>query len=140
MKVKEFLKDIQRKQHAVDILKDQSEKLKIMAEYKGVAIDPNQPSHGTNDPHRTEEYICRAIDLSIRMDKLKLELLADIDTATMMILNLSDDKTLQIFWRRYIKFEKWEDIASELSITYQWVLKLHGRGLEELNRKYPNFS
>lgn len=140
MKIKEFLKNIQKKKNAITLIEEQIDTLKLMAEYKGVAIDPNQPSRGTDNPHRTEDYICRAVDLSNKLNQIKIEYLVDVEKATGMILNLNDDKTLQIFWRRYIKFMKWETIASELGITYQWTLELHGRGLEELNKKYPDFS
>lgn len=140
MKVKEFLKGIEKKEHAIQHLEDLIDKIKAMAEYKGVAINPNGGGSGTRDEDRMATYMCKAVDLENKLVRIKEQYNDDIERATMMILNISDGKTLQVMWMRYVKYQKWETIASDLDITYQWTLKLHGRGLEELQKKYPEFS
>ena len=54
-------------------------------------------------------------------------------------MSLKDARTLQIFSMRYLNYQTWESIADSLDITFQWVHKLHGRGLRELNERYKNF-
>lgn len=139
MKVKEFLKDIKRKKTTIEMLEDQMERLKIMAEYKGVAIDPNGGSKGSRDPHNNETLIAKAVDISVRLDKIKEELMEDIERATEMISSLSDDKVLKVFWKRYLNFQTWESIATDMDISFQWVHELHKRGLIELYKRYANF-
>ena len=140
MTIKEFLRDIGRKMAIIDMLDDQMGKLRAMAEYKGCAIDPNQGSHGTRNPHSTEDIMAKVVDISIEMDRKKVELAEAIAKATEMISSLSDQKTLRIFRKRYLELKTWERIADEMDITFQWVHQLHKRGLIELSRRYPDFS
>lgn len=140
MTIKEFLRDIGRKMAIIDMLDDQIGKLRSMAEYKGSAIDPNQGSHGSRNPHSTEDIWVKVADISIEMDRKKMELAEAIAKATEMISSLKDEKTLIIFRKRYLELKTWERIADEMDITFQWVHQLHKRGLIELSQRYPDFS
>lgn len=140
MTVKEFLRDIKRKRTAVEMLEEQMERLKAMAEYRGSVIDPNGGSRGSGDGHTLENIMVKALDISARLERTKEELMSDMEQATNMIMSLSDEKVMKVFWKRYLGFQTWESIATDMDISFQWVHELHKRGLSELHRKFPSFD
>lgn len=45
------------------------------------------------------------------------------------ILNISDERVRKLLHLRYIEFKTWESISVQMSCSYRWTLKLHGRAL-----------
>lgn len=138
MTVKDFLKDIKRKNASLDMLKEQLEKLRSMAVYKSPVMD-DIGGFGSPNVHSKEDLYAKIAETSEKLDRMQIELIEDIRKATEMIMSLKDARTLQIFSMRYLNYQTWENIADSLDITFQWVHKLHGRGLRELNERYKNF-
>lgn len=139
MTIKEFLRDIKRKNSSIKVIEAQISSLRDIAEYKTPVPDPIGGGHGTPDPHSRESLVAKLVDMTIDLDRMKMEYLDDIDKATKMILSLSDDKTILVFHKRYLQFRTWEYIAEDMDISTMWVHKLHKRGLIELSNKYPSF-
>ena len=138
MTVKNFLKDIKRKNASLDMLREQLEKLRSMAVYKSPVMD-DIGGFGSPNVHSKEDLYAKIAETSEKLDRMQIELIDDIRKATEMIMSLKDARTLQIFSMRYLNYQTWESIADSLDITFQWVHKLHGRGLRELNEKYKDF-
>ena len=138
MTVKDFLKDIKRKNASLDMLKEQLEKLRSMAVYKSPVMD-DIGGFGSPNVHSKEDLYAKIAETSEKLDQMQIELIDDIRKATEMIMSLKDARTLQIFSMRYLQYQTWESIADSLDITFQWVHKLHGRGLRELSERYKNF-
>ena len=42
------------------------------------------------------------------------------------------DKQKQLMHYRYIDGMKWEKVAAEMNMEYRWVLRIHGRALQEI--------
>lgn len=42
------------------------------------------------------------------------------------------DKQKQLMRYRYIDGMKWEKVAAEMNMEYRWVLRIHGRALQEI--------
>ena len=136
MTIKEFLRDIKRKDSCIKVIEAQIRAMRDVAEYKAPVIDPIGGGHGTPDPHSREYLIAKLADMRTELTELKLEYLKDIEKATKMILEIKDNKTLEVFSKRYLEFYTWEKIADSMGITFQWVHELHKRGLIELENKY----
>ena len=47
---------------------------------------------------------------------------------------LRNDEYEHILYKRYCLMKKWEEIALEMNYSYQWVCKLHGRALKEIEK------
>lgn len=135
MTVKEFLRDIKRKNTSIEILNEQLEKLRSIAEYKSPVMDDIGGGFSSPNVHSKEDLMCKVAEISEKLTKLKIEYLNDIDKATDMIMSLKDEKILNVFSKRYLEFKTWERIADEMDITFQWVHELHKRGLIELSKK-----
>lgn len=140
MKVKEFLREVRRIESLIEMKSDQCEKLRSIAIYKKGNLDPNNTILRSINPHAKEEIIVKMVDLSDEIAR-DIETLLNIkQKAIKMIDSLSDPRTVDIFNKRYFLGKKWEDIAYELGITFQWVHELHKRGLIELAKKFPEFT
>ena len=62
-----------------------------------------------------------------RLVDLKKEILAVIDA-------IQDADMIDILYKRYFQYKKWEQIALEMHYTYQWICKLHGRALQQVEK------
>ena len=74
-----------------------------------------------------EERMAELKDKVTEYIKLRTEVMATIS-------RVSNDDYQQILYKRYCQMEKWEEIALEMNCTYQWVCKLHGRALKEIEK------
>lgn len=139
MTIKEFLRDIKRKDSCIKVIEAQIRAMRDVAEYKAPVLDPIGGGHGTPDPHSRETLVAKLVDMTEDLESIRIGYLEDVDRAMKMILSLSDDKVLRVFHERYLEFRTWESIADRMGITFQWVHELHKRGLIELEKKYPSF-
>ena len=100
MTIKEFLRDIKRKNTSIEILNDQLEKLRSIAEYKSPVMDDIGGGFGSPNVHSKEDLMCKVAEISEKLTMLKIEYLNDIDKATDMIMSLKDEKILNVFSKK----------------------------------------
>ena len=86
------------------------------------------------------DAVCKALDLEaeIRSDEIRLQekkvfLLEIIGT-----IDICDCQTVLI--KRYFEHLTWEEIASRMFYSIRWIYKLHGRALEEIDKKLKEGS
>lgn len=58
---------------------------------------------------------------------LKKEIIGSIE-------KLADSDYIELLYKRYVEFKKWEQIAVDMNYDIRWVYRLHGRALEEINK------
>ena len=100
-------------------------------------IGSNVQSSVPND--RVCNTVMKIVDLSNQVDddiNEYIELKRIIRKTIKRVQNL---ELRLILHRRYVNLEKWEKIAVDLGYSYQWVIKLHGRGLVEFEEKNKHF-
>lgn len=76
-----------------------------------------------------------AAKLDEQMTKLKewqLEKVKMYECILDRIRRVEDDNQRALLMCRYIKGERWEDVASELGYTWRWTHKLHSRALDSI--------
>ena len=54
------------------------------------------------------------------------------------IQGLQNAKHIEILYKRYVEFKRFEIIAVEMDYTYQYIRELHGYALQEFERAYTN--
>lgn len=47
---------------------------------------------------------------------------------------LNDTKYVQVLYKRYVEYKRLEQIACEMSYTYQYIKELQKRGLQEFEK------
>lgn len=52
------------------------------------------------------------------------------------VCKMKNSTHIEILYKRYFAYMKWEEIAVQMNYSYQGVLKLHGRALQEFSKEY----
>lgn len=61
-------------------------------------------------------------------------LIAIREVAKNQLEQIKDWRYRAVLEQRYLLGESWEQIAAELGYTYRWVLRLHGKALQEFQK------
>ena len=128
---KEYLQQVRRAKIHIDSLQEEIETMKELAISIG-AISQGEKVMSSVSQDKMTDIICKIED---RMAELKDKVTEYIQLRAEVMATISkvdNDDYQQILYKRYCQMKKWEEIALEMSYTYQWVCKLHGRALEEI--------
>lgn len=103
----------------------------------GTSFEEKVP--GSHDVRSPQEKLFPMLDE--REKELGRKLVEYVDYKR-IILNAFDEMTnssyVDILYKRYFLYERWEQIAIEMKYSYQGVLKVHGRALQEFERVYTS--
>ena len=100
---------------------------------KATAVNPvlsDMPKGGGTD--KIQNAVCRIADIEADINReidRQIDLRARIETA---ICAIPDGRLRDLMRYRYIDGLTWEKIAVKMEISYQWVCKLHGDALKEI--------
>lgn len=64
------------------------------------------------------------------------ELIDKRNQAKALINKVEDESGRCVLYRYYILIQSWERIAVEMNYTIRWVYKLHGKALQDLEKKF----
>lgn len=94
----------------------------------------NDGSKPASRENSLEKTICKIIDYETEANK-KIDKLVDkkieIEKA---IEQIENQKQKEILEKRYLLFEKWEQIAVDMDIDLRWIYRLHNRALDNLKK------
>ncbi len=128
---KEYLQQVRKAKLHISSLQEEIETMKELAVSIG-SISQDEKVMSSVSQDKMADIICkiedRVAELKTKMTEY-IQLRAEIMAA---ISKVDNDDYQQILYKRYCQMKKWEEIALEMSYTYQWVCKLHGRALEEI--------
>lgn len=135
MTAKESFKQLARMDAFIDAKKQRVAALKALASSIGSPNLSGMPKNPSKSLSPMADAVCKALDLEAeiqsdeaRLQEEKVYLLELIGT-----LDNSDHQTVLI--KRYFEHLSWEAIASSMFYTTRWIYKLHGRALEEMDKK-----
>nr|DAI62361.1 MAG TPA: Protein of unknown function (DUF1492) [Caudoviricetes sp.] len=89
-------------------------------------------SSGAQD--KMAETICKINEKEDDWNNLMREFALARAEVIISIQKLNNTDYEQILYKRYCQSKKWEEIAMEMNYSYRWILKLHGRALEEFRK------
>lgn len=137
MTAKEYLMQVRNLESKMKILKEEIDTLREMVVSTG-AIQQGERvlSSGTQD--KMAETICKINEKECEWNDLMREFALARANVIINIQKLNNPEYEQILHKRYCQSKKWEEIALEMNYTYQWVCKLHGRALLELDKVLNN--
>ncbi len=128
---KEYLQQVRKAKLHISSLQEEIETMKELAVSIG-SISQDEKVMSSVSQDKMADIICkiedRVAELKTKMTEY-IQLRAEIMAA---ISKVDNDDYQQILYKRYCQMKKWEEIALEMSYTYQWVCKLHRRALEEI--------
>ena len=132
MTAKEFMKQHERIVEKIRQIEIQIYDIEQTLGVKGVNYD-SQP-HGSGISQVTESTATKLIELREvqrdLVDKLWIKRI-EIERVIFMIENATFAELLQ---RKYIRLQKWEDIATDMKFDSRYIYKLHGKALVEVDK------
>ena len=89
-------------------------------------------SSGTKD--KMASAVERIVDLEREIDR-DIDQLVNLKREVMSVIDKVEDPVLiDILYKRYFRYEKWEEIAIEMNYSYRQVTRLHGQALQEVRK------
>lgn len=89
---------------------------------------------GSGTGQRIENAMAKIVDAE-NIIQSEMEILMVALGEIRQLISLVDDQVLRlILHKRYLCYQKWEQIAADLNYSWQWVHKMHGRALNEILR------
>jgi hypothetical protein len=132
MTAKEFMKQHERIVEKIRQIEIQIYDIEQTLGIKGVNYD-SQP-HGSGISQVTESTATKLIELREMqrdlVDKLWTKRI-EIERVIFMIENATLAELLQ---RKYIRLQKWDDIATDMKFDSRYIYKLHGKALVEADK------
>lgn len=86
-----------------------------------------------------EKNVIRLVELEDKIFVEKVRLAAIKDTIIDQIQALEDKRYIDILYRRYVKYDKFEQIALDMSYDYVYLRALHGEALGCFEMTYSKF-
>jgi hypothetical protein len=138
MTAKEYLKQIEALDIKIRQKQDQLDCLKETAGGNAAIRYDKLNVQITVAPDMMERNVLRMVELEEKIwaDKLKMETLKDqiID----QIQSLEDERYIDLLFRRYVKYQKFEQIALDMSYDYVYIRELHGEALGAFEQEYKD--
>lgn len=135
MRAKEYLRSLKRLDVKIKNLQWELEEL----ENKAIGISSvdysgdNVQSSSRGDP----AFVKMMPKIKVVKDELEKTIEDFVEKRHEMILminNLSNTNHMQVLFKRYVEFKKFDDIATEMSYEVQSVKNLHWRAIQEFER------
>lgn len=139
MEAKEFFQQIR------NIDKQIGTKLEQLCQLETLATKVNStmsevPTFGTGNGRKMEDTIAKIIDLQSEVD-IDVDTLVDLKRKAMMIIcQIRNDKARLVMEERYLSGKTFEQISVDLDCSWQWVHKLHKKGLRAAEEIMKNIS
>ena len=138
MTAKEYLRQIEQLDIKIKQREDQFSRLRETAggaaaiRYDKVQIQQSvQADAMEREVIKLVELESRIIADKIKMEALKNEIIEQIQ-------KLDDTRYIDILYRRYVKYQKFEQIALDMSYDYVYIRELHGEALGAFEQENKN--
>lgn len=128
---KKYLEEIERYNSVIENKLAEIDQLKSLATSITTATsDTPVQSSGNND--RIGKIVADIADKEAKLKRLVDELVDERNERIKIIEQLEDRLQYTVLYKRYMKLMKIEDIAEEQHYSSRWILKVHSKGLNNI--------
>lgn len=139
MSPKEYLSEYRNMLIVIRNLEAEAEEAESLAMSTTMSTDVERvQSSGRND--KMAELASKAADIRIEIISKRSEALDSLHSIGKTISSVKNRDYKQVLHMRYIERNTWEKIAVEMGVTYQWVHRLHGRALQDVEKIINNLQ
>lgn len=89
---------------------------------------------------RIERLTIKYLELEKQIFEKKLKFQILKNRIVDEIQELSDERYINVLYKRYVEYKRYEKIAEEMNYSFDYVKELHKCALEEFAKKYPTKS
>lgn len=119
---------IQNKLSEIAQLRELSRSISAQNKEERVQTSPNYDKIGT--------AYAKIDDMERRLDKIIDEYVDKKEMITSQIESMEDEILYDILFSRYISKKTFEKIATKMGYSFKQITRLHGRALQEFEKKY----
>jgi hypothetical protein len=135
MDTKEYLGQISRLDKMI------KNKMTELAEFKELAyglsaINNEERVQSTPDFDKMSGKIAKIVDMENKIDSLIDEYVDKKNLIVSQIDSIENETYYEILFSRYIAKKTFEKIADEMSYSWRQIIRLHGRALQDFEKKY----
>ena len=124
MDAKEFLSGAFRMDQQVQSKLEQIEALRSLAEKMTIRIT-RDPVSRTPDPSGMENTVIRILEAEEELNR-RIDALVEMKMRIGRVIEQVRDPTLRlILEKRYLLFQRWDEISIDLDFTQRWILMKH---------------
>ncbi|MDD4608959.1 MAG: hypothetical protein PHY71_02245 [Bacteroidaceae bacterium] len=133
MEAKEFLRQYQNT--LIDIRNMEAEALELEEMALSITVNTeNERVQSSGSGDSMASLVAKICDMKIMIMEKRSLALDKLQQVERVIAEVENKDYRQLLHRRYIEGNTWEKIAVEMNYSYQWICKLHGRALPEIER------
>lgn len=129
MTPKEYLSRAQLYDRKLNLIRMKLEKLRSILEYHSPDFDASGHS---SCPDRITASVAKIMEYEKAAKHLSeeyIKIYTDIEKA---IRTIPDPTLSEVLERRYLLYQKWEEIARDMNRDLRWVYRLHGKALAQI--------
>lgn len=130
MTAKEYLSQVRTMDTRLRLIGQKIERLRSALDYRSPVLEGS--GSGSNSD-RLPDTISLIVDYEQQAEKLRREYIQkfiEIDSAIAAVPNAVLREVLE---RRYLFYQRWEQIAEEMHYSERHILRLHGEALQQIN-------
>ena len=131
MTAREYLQTVRDRRERIKVLLEEIEQLRTDAESVSINLDGMPRNNGQSSFEKLAIQLAEAeTQLTDEMSGLWSETMK----AHRLIGQVSNSQRQQILTKRYLKNQRWEEIAYEMHFSWQHCFRVHGLALAELDK------
>lgn len=131
MTAKDYLQTIKDKRERIRILLEEIEQLRTDAESVSINLDGMPRNNGQTS---FEKLAIQLAEAETQLTEEMSGLWSETMKAHALIGKVSSSQRQQILTKRYLKGQRWEEIAYEMHFSWQHCFRVHGHALAELDK------
>ena len=139
MKTKDYLSQVSRlnkminnKLSEISQLRELSVSISAIGNDEKVQTSPNFDKIGTT--------VAKIDEMENNLDKMIDEYLVKRERIIAQIDTMEEESVYQILFSRYIEKKTFEKIATEMKYSWRQIVRLHGKALQQFEKKYGEES
>ena len=140
MNAKEYLKQLQKMEVMIKQRRQEKEELRIML--SSISSYDYAKDRVQTSPSGDALYVKtleKIEEIEEEIGRLVAEYLEKKHEMIGQIQKLKNDRHIEVLYKRYIEFKRIEEIAEEMSYTYQYAITLHGNALKEFVKENDGY-
>ena len=137
MDTKQYLQQISRLDRMINNKLSEISQLRELA-MSVSAVKNEERVQTTPNFDKIGSAYCKIEEMEEKLDKLIDEFVDKRNLIISQIDKIENETYYEILFARYIEKKTFEKIADEMTYSWRQVIRLHGRALQEFEKKYGN--
>ena len=127
MTAKEYLKQVRIMDQRLKLEREKLDRLRSAVEYRSPGFE------GGGGGSDKSEAFNKLIELTERYDRMAADYIDFYNAAEQKMISVEDPTLREILERRYLLYQKWEQIAEDMNYTVRHITRLHGQALQKMS-------